>query len=84
MSECENHTVRIETLESDMKGVKKNIYGVDGAMGMATMVAILWRTVFLWPMMFVYMLVGSALTVLVTWAIKHIPLVILVCMVSIL
>ena len=68
---CETHELRLDTLTDDVKGLKKNMYGVDGGMGIATMVAILWRTVFLWPMAAIYMLLGSALTVLVTWACKH-------------
>ena len=68
---CENHTLRIDTLEDDMKGLKKNIYGVDENLGIAAKVAILWRTVFLWPMMVIYMLIGGAITVLGSWALKH-------------
>ena len=68
---CEMHTLRIENLEHDMSNVKHAIYGVDGRMGISQMLSILWRAHVIWPMMFIGMILGSALTILVSVTIKH-------------
>ncbi len=68
---CETHELRLGALEHDMRNVKHSLYGVDGKMGLVTMLAILWRAHVIWPMMFIGMILGSALTVGVTFIIKH-------------
>ena len=67
---CENHDLRICNLEHDMKGVKHNLYGVDGKMGLTTMVSIIWRAHVIWPMMAIGALLGSGLTLLISSILK--------------
>ena len=71
MSDATNE-LRIGSLEHDMKNVKHCLYGIDGRIGLSQMVNVIWRTHVFWPACTLSALGGAALTVAVTYVIKHI------------
>lgn len=61
---CETHKLRLEKLEDDMTEVRHTLYGTEARMGIVTTLAILWRLHIVWPMMFIGMGMGSAITLI--------------------